>query len=338
MRWMLVVLLVSLLGIAVVQAKDVLGHDRNLMDIKEAVKEKIEKNGFLKKCYEIGREKISKISAERKVYDNIKDDENNKSDFKERKWIKRLIRYNRSEEFVNKSKIIERIKEKRKFIKEKIRDLREKYNVSRKKYIEVRHRGLKDPEVFRRAKVFVFHGIEFTKRWLERILIQVELSNMNEEKKNELTVKIERCLDFLDEIEEKINRSETPDELRINVSHLKQNWSRIMVVVKSTVGQLIVAKLENLLERLENVLDRIEERIGENNTRIIELMEDCREKIEIAKEKLREAMEKFEGMEESENPNELYLEGRKLIGDAKENIRLAFKDLKRIYVELRVIS
>ena len=223
-------------------------------------------------------------------------------------------------------------------IRKIIKNAKIKYRSARAKYEELKHRGLKDPETFRYAKMFIGNGIEVAKGWIEMLMVQIQYANMGEDQKNRITVKLENCLGILEVLEDKINSSETPEELKANVKSLKDNWSEIMITVKSALGQLAVVKLENVLNRLENVTVKVESKIPENRTDLLELLSDCRQRIESAREKLESANEKFEAMESAENPNKLWLEGIELINEAKEQIRLAFKDLKKIYIELKVVS
>jgi hypothetical protein len=232
---------------------------------------------------------------------------------------------------------IEEIK-KREIALKNIQKAKEKYLLAKKKYAELKHRGLQDPETFRHAKIFIGSGIEVAKMWIERLMVKVQYANIGEEEKNRIMTKLENCLGLLQSIENRINESEKPEQLRANVKSLKENWSQIMVVVKSTVGQLAVAKLEVLINKLENITVKVETEIPENNTKLVELLNDCKEKIELAKEKLELAKEKFTAMETADNPNKLYLEGKKLIIEAKDLIRIAFKDLREIYIELKVIT
>ena len=223
-------------------------------------------------------------------------------------------------------------------IRKIIKNAKIKYRSARAKYEELKHRGLKDPETFRYAKMFISNGIEVAKGWIEMLMVQIQYANMGEDQKNRITIKLENCLGILEVLEDKINSSETPEELKANVKSLKDNWSEIMITVKSALGQLAVVKLENVLNRLENVTVKVESKIPENRTDLLELLSDYRQRIESAREKLESANEKFEAMESAENPNKLWLEGIELINEAKEQIRLAFKDLKKIYIELKVVS
>ncbi|WP_456327137.1 hypothetical protein [Archaeoglobus sp.] len=235
-------------------------------------------------------------------------------------------------------KPVENLKNKFDMIRSHIENARNKYMSAKAKYEALKHRGLKDPETFRYAKTFIGNGIEVAKGWIEMLMIQIQHANMSEDQKNRLMVKLENCLNTLEVLEDKINSSETPEELKVNVQILKDNWSEIMITVKSTLGQLAVAKLGSLLDRLENVTVKVEGMISENNTVAINLLNDCKLRIKLARENLELANEKFVAMESAENPNKLWIEGMMLINDAKKQIILAFKDLKKIYIELRLVS
>ncbi|WP_457549515.1 hypothetical protein [Archaeoglobus sp.] len=232
---------------------------------------------------------------------------------------------------------VENVKVAYKRIRNAIENAKIKYKMARAKYDELKHRGLNDPETFRYAKMFIGSGIEVAKGWIEMLMVQIQHANMGEEQKSRLMVKLENELGILESLENKINTSETPEELRINVKCLKDNWSEIMVTIKSAIGQLAVAKLESLLDRIDNVTVKVESMISENDTKALTLLNDCKQKVEVAREKLELANEKFVSMENAENPNELWLEGLTLIKEAKDQIKLAFNDLKEIYVELKVV-
>ena len=211
---------------------------------------------------------------------------------------------------------------------------REEYEKARMKYMELRHRGLNDPETFRYAKRFVCSGIDYVERWLETLMVRVQTMNMGEEQKLMITERIRNDLNALNESLMKVNESTTPDQLRNAVQELKDVWNRVRVDMRAIVGQMVVTKLMNVTEKAEEVAMRIEAQA--NETTVQQKIEDCLNKLEMAREKLEMANEKFEEMFNATNPTELYLEGKRLVIEAKDLIRSAFGDIKSAYLEVRI--
>jgi len=157
---------------------------------------------------------------------------------------------------------------------------------------------------------------------------------MDEEQKLMITERIRNDLMALNESLIKVNNSTTPEQLRSAVSELKDVWNRVRVDMRAIVGQVIVAKLMNVTEKAEEVAMRIGAQT--NDTSVQRMIDDCLNKLELARTKLELANEKFEEMFNATNPSELYLEGKSLVIEAKDLIRMAFRDIRSAYLRVRV--
>ena len=252
-----------------------------------------------------------------------------------------------------KEKIRERIKEvqmkknvseiatKMKKIREICKKAREKYTMAKKRYMELKARGLNDPEAFRWAKQYIYSGVDYAERWLERLRVQVQNANMGEDQKERLTVRIENCLMALEEKKAKINNSKNPEELKEAVKDLRKTWNDVKIEIRSIVGMLATNKLEVLVSKAEDVVAKLEGEIealeasGVDVSKLKELLNESEENLNLAREKLEEAYDKFEEMADADNPNEVYVEGKQLLKEAREHIKKAFTDIKAIYREIR---
>ena len=216
-----------------------------------------------------------------------------------------------------------------------VESARMRYLEAKEKYMEFRKRGLKDPETFRWAKRYLYNGVNYVEAWLERLMIQVENSNMGASQKQMLMEKIRNCLMALNESKMAVNSSTTPDELRQAVAELRKTWNDVRIEIKSVVGQIIVTKLTTIVNKAEDVALKLEAEMTANNITNVSLINDCLEKLDLAKQKLEEANAKFEEMPNATDPNQLYLEGRRLLIEARDLIRQAFMDLRQAFFELR---
>ncbi len=225
--------------------------------------------------------------------------------------------------------------------KQMVENAKMRYEKAREMYMKLRARGLRDPETFRYAKQYVYFGVDYIERWLERLMVQVQNANMGEDQKERLMVRIENCLMALNESKNAVNSSTTPEELRNAVKDLNNIWNEIRIEIKSIAGQIAVAKLEVIVSKTEDVALKLEGEIEELNgtgvdvTKLNELLNDCLEKLDLARQKLEEANEKFEDMLNATNPNELYVEGRDLLKEARDLIRDAFADIREICYEIQ---
>jgi len=214
-----------------------------------------------------------------------------------------------------------------------IETARMRYLEAKEKYMELRKRGLKDPETFRWAKRYISSGVNYVKAWLERLMVQVENSNMGASQKQMLMERIRNCLMALNESEMAVNSSTTPDQLRHAVMELRKTWNDVRIEIKSAVGQIIVTKLTTIVNKAEDVAMKLEAEMMAKNMST-SIINDCLQKLDLAKQKLEEANAKFEEMPNATDPNLLYLEGRRLLIEARDLIRQAFMDLRRAFMEL----
>ncbi len=216
-----------------------------------------------------------------------------------------------------------------------------RYEKAKREYMRLRVHGLDNPETFRYAKLYICSGIDYIERWLERLMVHVQNANMGEDQKERLMIRIQNCLAALNESKEKVNSSETPEELENATKELRKTWNKIRIEIKSIIGQIAVAKLEVIVSKTEDLALKLEGEIEELNatgvdvTKLEEQLNDCLEKLDLARQKLEEANEKFEDMPNATDPNELYIEGRLLLKEAINLIRMAFADIKEIYYEIK---
>ena len=258
--------------------------------------------------------------------------------------IEKRIERKQIEERIREMKIRHRIAKVRMGIQKAtimVENAKMRYEKAREMYMKFRARGLKDPETFRYAKQYVYFGVDYIEKWLERLMVQVQNANMGEDQKEMLMERIQNCLMALNESKNAVNSSTTPDELENAVAKLRKTWSEIRIEIKSIVGQLAVAKLEVVVNKAEDVALKLEgeiEALNASNVNVTELnglLDDCMKKLDEARQKLNESNEKFEEMLTAKNPNELYIEGRHLLIEARDLIREAFFDMKKIYYEIQ---
>jgi hypothetical protein len=201
---------------------------------------------------------------------------------------------------------------------------RDNYKAAREEYMKLRQEGKVN---FGHAKMYCLAGGVYIEKWFDRIESMILNSDMDNETKEAMLAKIEEKRITFEEKLRAVNESQTPEELRNAVKELKDEWKNIRVIVKAAVMQVVIVKIETIVEKAELLELKLEERINEvNNTELAAILEDYAAKLEEAKEKLEEAKKVLIDAETRENINE----AQKLIRNAISILKDAFKDVREI--------
>jgi|Deesub1362A_J573_1020465.scaffolds.fasta_scaffold00050_152 hypothetical protein len=224
---------------------------------------------------------------------------------------------------------------------------REAYMEAREKYmgVESKARDLRNSMTFENAKRFLIAGAEMIERWLERLENLVNNTRgLNDEAKEEILGQIAEYRNIIEEKKNKVINAETPEELREAAREMKTAWMEIRAGIKSIAGQVVVARVNVIIEKAEQVELRIEERInllksqGIDTSELEMLLEDYSEKIDLAKENLEKAKEKYKEASEGEDVENLLKEANSFLMEANRYLREAFGDVKQIIRILKSIQ
>ncbi len=211
--------------------------------------------------------------------------------------------------------------------REKYENAMAKYNEVREKYQKARGKAVNETM----AKNFLLKGIDVVENWLNVLERRINNMAIDNETRDELLSKIDDYRDRLDEMRTRVNDAETIEELRDVSKDLRNLWIEIRNGIRGMVGQIVVAKLNAVVEKAEQVELRIEEKIealnesGYDTSALSALLEDYSNNLDLAREKLDIAEEKF-----SDGSPEAMKEGQKAVREAMGYLKQAFGDVRKI--------
>ncbi len=229
-----------------------------------------------------------------------------------------------------KHELMEKVRERLHNAGEKYIKARDEYKAIKKEYTNLRQHGKLS---FGHAKRYCLAGGTYIEKWFDRIENMVLNSNMDNETKEAMLARIEDERAVFEEKLQAINESQTPEELRNAVKELKEEWKSTRILVKATAMQVVIVKIENVINKADDLQLRLEERICEtNDTKLAAILEDYAAKLDEAKDKLDEAKDALTNAETQNDINE----ARELIVDAIHLLKDSFKDVREIVKELGV--
>jgi len=202
-----------------------------------------------------------------------------------------------------------------------------KYNEAKEKYQKARGKAVNETL----AKDFLLRGIDVVENWLNVLERRINNMAIDNETRDELIGQINEYRDRLNEMRDRVNNAETIEELREVAKDLRNLWMEIRSGIRGIVGQVVVAKLNVVVEKAEQVEMRIEEKIeilnenGYDTSALSALLEDYSNNLDLAREKLDVAKEKFK----DGTPEEMR-EGQQAVRDAMGYLRQAFSDVRKI--------
>lgn len=202
-----------------------------------------------------------------------------------------------------------------------------KYNEAKEKYQKARGKAVNETL----AKDFLLRGIDVVENWLNVLERRINNMAIDNETRDELIGQINEYRDRLNEMRDRVNNAETIEELREVAKDLRNLWMEIRSGIRGIVGQVVVAKLNVVVEKAEQVELRIEEKIeilnenGYDTSALSALLEDYSNNLDLAREKLDVAKEKFK----DGTPEEMR-EGQQAVRDAMGYLRQAFSDVRKI--------
>ncbi len=175
--------------------------------------------------------------------------------------------------------------------------------------------GINNPEGFKYAKLYIVHGAYAILNFLNLIKVDIMCSNIPNETKENVLDEIEEIVSSLQEKITKINESTTPEELKNGVRNLREYWKGVRPKVRVYVELLIVSKLENIVKRAEIVGLRLANKSID--------VDEYFKHVNRTKEILNKAMNKISNGQDAMDD----------VREAKKELRMAFRVLKKIYRE-----
>lgn len=235
------------------------------------------------------------------------------------------------------SKVREKVKEK---LQEKIHHARnasenakKQYGEAKEEYQETKQKG--NPNLGQAQKMMQA-GTGYMSAWLDRIELQVlDANSMDNQSRVALLDKIEEYRNETREKRDMINNTTSIQELRGLGNGLNDYWSEMKVFVKSVGYQVAATKVDNIIGDARGVEVKVAEKIAEmnatdtNTSKLEKLLNEYQEKVNAAKENVEEGQDILFN---ATTMQEL-VEGRKLVKEATNQVKQAFKDVKLMAAE-----
>jgi tetratricopeptide (TPR) repeat protein len=185
------------------------------------------------------------------------------------------------------------------------------------------------------AKEFLIKSAEALAAYLNKLARYVEEESVLEDHEKEAIIsQLEDYIEWIEEKQSQIPEIETFRELRELIQTVRNEWKEIRRCVKDTIGRILSAKIEWLIDRAEDIADKIEdviERLEELEKPVEDLkllLEDVREKIELAKDKYDEAKNRYQQIQSVSDFNSLFNNARRFMVGAFQYMRKIFQNLR----------
>ena len=220
----------------------------------------------------------------------------------------------------------------------------EAYKNAKQDYLrmkELRGKGFRGAPL-EKAKNFLLRSIEAMIAHLEMVKARVDITpGLDDERKAEITEDLDSHINWLEERKQKVEMAEDRKELVETAREVRKKWVEVRVEMKKIVGEIIISRIDSVLEKGEEIGDRLDARIetmkekGYDTEELESLLTDYREHMNLARENRDKAKEKFEQISSVDDVYPLFREGRGFVKEANRHIREMFKDLRQIIREIK---
>ena len=271
---------------------------------------------------------------------------------------KRLIAQNKELNGSQKRVAIQKLNEKRKKLREQFLGIKANYAKAKKDY-----KGSKDKviewkkkvkdcketncsakkEYRKHARKNLMHLSDVILENLNKLQNRVEDSDMDSIEKTELLAKVKAQIEEIKKAKTTLeNKSEaTDEEIKAAVQSIKKSWSKTKPLMKRGAGNLVNAKLGNLvvkIEQLEKQFTAARDRLkakGQDTTKLDAALKSFKAKLAEAKKNWNLAKTKFKEAKTAQDTNKAIKEAHALQKKARDSIKDIKKDLREILKELK---
>ncbi len=256
--------------------------------------------------------------------------------------------------------------------REDIREVRQNYVQARERYQETRETFAEHRKAFlasreqwkackdkqsdecktahqdmqKNAKPFLLQSADMVLQALQRVKARLEANEkIDAEKKAELLAKIEARIQAVMDARTKVEAmpdNATPAELKESMRVIRNAWKESRGVLKHGVGEVMVARLGNIIHRsqqLEKKLERISEKLqakGKDASMLNAILVDFTANLASAEESYNKAVEMFKAVKTSRDAEASVREAHELIVKARTSLNEARQLLKEAVAEIRV--
>ncbi len=168
--------------------------------------------------------------------------------------------------------------------KERYENASKKFQKAKEMYEKAKERREK---AFEYGKKYMHSWTNLCERWIEKLMVRIQTSNMGEDVKLRIMERLRNALGKIEEVEKRINSSTNYTELREAVREMRNVWHSLRVELRLSAYEYALWRFENVVERIEQLRDRFES-VGLDVSKIDEKLEKVKELIDEAKSSIDE--------------------------------------------------
>jgi hypothetical protein len=210
---------------------------------------------------------------------------------------------------------------------------------------KIKRYGDLDPEnqemVLERTRSFLDKTIERMELHLDIMESWVERIQISEGRKELILEDIEEKRSQLEEYKLQIDSSEDLESLRELAKEIKDSWHNFKPTAKHISGELLTAKIGNIVEDSENLAISLQEKLNnldsgdEKVIEMQELLDEFNLKVILAKEQYDLAQEAYSNIDSVSDADNLFQETKEFVFAAKDYLREAHQILRELVKEYR---
>jgi hypothetical protein len=177
---------------------------------------------------------------------------------------------------------------------------------------------------------------------LELLRVRVEVSRgLSDEEKDAIYTEIDDNISWLQAKQAEIQAAQNGQEFRSIADTIWNHWGELRVWMKQITGQILIARVDAMVQRAEAFKGRIEARIqqlkdnGVDTSTLEAMLAECESNLTLAKQKYDAAEEKFSQISSEADADVLFAEGNSLIRQGNIYLREVFRGLRDIVSEIR---
>ena len=177
---------------------------------------------------------------------------------------------------------------------------------------------------------------------LQLLRVRVEISRgLSDEEKAAIYAEIDDNISWFQAKQAEIQAAESGQELRSIADTILSHWGEVRVWIKQITGQILIARVDALVQKAEAFKGRIEARIqqlkdnGVDTSTLEAMLAECDSNLTLAKQKYDAAENKFGQISSEADADVLFAEGNSLIRQGNVYLREVFRGLRDIVSEMR---
>lgn len=193
-----------------------------------------------------------------------------------------------------------------------------------------------------KLKTSLLKAVEMMIERLQLLRVRVEISRgLSDEEKAVIYAEIDDNISWFQAKQAEIQAAESGQELRSIADTIWDHWREVRVWIKQIIGQVLIARVDALVQKVEAFKARIEARIqelkdnGVDTSALEAKLAECDSNLTLAKQKYDEAEEKFSQISSEADADVLFAEGVSLIRQGNVYLREVFRGLRDIVLEIR---